>query len=97
MTRSPSRRLWIIQIVPELPRWTLATESDSDPDELSVIPIRFATRSDAVRALTDSRERIRIIEEFDRIKHIPGARLQPSGSVPPSTNGEGTTGRNAAQ
>lgn len=63
-----SRRLWIIQIAPELPRWTMVTESVQDPDELSVVPARFATRSDAIRALDDARERRRILEEHDRTR-----------------------------
>jgi hypothetical protein len=63
-----SRRLWIVQVVPELPRWIVVTESIHNPDELSVVPARFASRSDALAALADSRERSRILEEFDRIK-----------------------------
>ena len=61
-----SRRLWIVQIVPELPRWTMVSESPDDPDELCVVPVRFDTRSDAIQALSDSRERRRIIEEVNR-------------------------------
>lgn len=60
-----SRRLWIVQVVPELPRWIIVTESIHDPDELSVVPARFASRSDALASLADSRERSRILEEHD--------------------------------
>jgi hypothetical protein len=60
-----SRRLWIVQVVPELPRWIVVTESVNDPDELSVVPARFASRSDALAALADSRERNRILQEHD--------------------------------
>lgn len=62
-----SRRLWIVQIVPELPRWVIVTESVHDPNELSIVPARFASRSDALAALADGRERRRILEEHDCI------------------------------
>lgn len=61
-----ARRLWIVQVVPELPRWIIVTESVNDPNELSVVPVRFASRSDALAALADSRQRSRILEEHDR-------------------------------
>lgn len=63
-----SRRLWIVQVIPELPRWIVVTESVNDPNELSVVPARFASRSDALAALADARERSRILEEHDRSK-----------------------------
>jgi hypothetical protein len=66
VTRTSSGRLWIVQIVPELPRWTLVTESINDPDELSVIPVRFDTRNAAIAALNDSRQRRIILEDFER-------------------------------
>lgn len=63
-----SRRLWIVQIVPELPRWIIVTESLHDANELSVVPARFASRTEALQALADGRHRQRILEEHDRIR-----------------------------
>lgn len=74
-----SRRLWIVQVVPELPRWIVVTESVDDPNELSVVPTRYASRSDALAALADARERRRILEEHD--KHTTNNSSQPSPST----------------
>jgi hypothetical protein len=59
-----TRRLWIIQLGPELPRWSIAYESTTDSDELTVLPHRYHTRADARRALNDSRQRDAILEEI---------------------------------
>jgi hypothetical protein len=59
-----TRRLWIIQLGPELPRWSIAYESVDNPDELTVLPQRYHTRADARRALNDSRQRDAILEEI---------------------------------